>query len=568
MEVHVQAPAHQGATSEFGRHVAGAFITAAGAFAAAIPLALRRHHAQRRWGAHCANAVAQTAPTPASTDSSEQVDVAVVGGGPAGTLLAHILAEKHQASVCLIDPNVSRDWVNNYGVWQAEWDALEARLQLGLHECLGSKWDVTDCYFGGSYGIPVESKLRLDEPYARVDRYELKARLQSDKIKVVEEALDAEAVANNIFAGGLCHDEGGSTLTLRGGRRIRAKLVVDATGSESKITRRLQAAGETPPPKPGFQIAYGFECVCDGPFHYAAEAMTLFDYRTDHLSSDKSWEKQAEKAPTFMYVMPLGTEPGGGYRVFFEETSLVARPGVSFEDCKKRCMARLDFLGVKVRPGTITDKEYCYIPMGGPLPEPGQRVIAFGGAAVMVHPATGYQLCRMMASSADVAEAIGRHLSTSGDFKPDAAAAAAYESMWSQANQAQRDFAVFGGEFLMDLDVTSLRAWFDGFFRLPTPLWAGFLAGWPGLPGNDNHESWLSRISFGLQLFVKLPPQVAAKLALAIGSFTLTYGISLLRSVTPLFGGPPAYTWSPPLKENEIGDPAAKREARAMIAAD
>eukprot|EP00971_Amphidinium_carterae_P205294 4074613-Amphidinium_carterae.1 len=27
-----------------------------------------------------------------------------------------------------------------------------------------------------------------------------------------------------------------------------------------------------------------------------------------------------------------------------------------------------------------------------------------------------------------------------------------------------------------------------GFFRLPEPLWAGFLAGWPTLPGNENHE--------------------------------------------------------------------------------
>merc|ERR1712183_1262520 len=126
--------------------------------------------------------------------------------------------------------------------------------------------------------------------------------------------------------------------------------------------------------------------------------MTLFDYRTDHLSFDPSWEERAQKSPTFMYVMPLGAVPGepSAQRVFFEETSLVARPGVSFEECKRRCFARLKHLEIKVRAGSIEEEEFCCIPMGGAIPEPGQRVVAFGGAAAMVHPSTGYQLCRMM----------------------------------------------------------------------------------------------------------------------------------------------------------------------------
>jgi lycopene beta-cyclase len=37
----------------------------------------------------------------------------------------------------------------------------------------------------------------------------------------------------------------------------------------------------------------------------------------------------------------------------------------------------------------VEDEEYCYIPMGGELPDPSQRVVAFGGAANMVHPSTG-----------------------------------------------------------------------------------------------------------------------------------------------------------------------------------
>jgi len=505
-----------------------------------------------------------------SKAAPQEVDVCVVGAGPAGTLLSYLLAERHGLSVCLLDPAAAAPWPNNYGVWQEEWDALEAKLQIGLEESLDTQWTVTDCYFGGSWGIPNEERLRLDRPYARVDRKKLKSKLQSSRIEVVTERIDVQAVASNIFSNSnLSHDAEGTRLSLPSGRVLQAKMVVDATGSESLLTRRLVAAGQPVAPDPGFQIAYGMECIVDGNTYYALDAMTLFDYRTDHLSMDSDWEDRASKSPTFMYAMPLGKEEGfgNGQRIFFEETSLVARPGVSFEECKQRCLQRLKHLGVTVRPGSITDEEFCYIPMGGALPEPGQRIVAFGGAAATVHPATGYQLCRMMAGAKELAEALANGLTNSTLFDPDATAAAAYEALWSPENQAQRDFAVFGGEFLMSLDVAALRGWFDGFFRLPEPLWAGFLAGWPTLPGNELHESWFARLSFGIQLLLRIPGPVALRLAAGIAGYTVTYGTSLMRSVTPLFGSPPSYAWSPPVPPEQLGDPAAKSEARAMMAA-
>jgi len=503
----------------------------------------------------------------ADVSGTEDTDVVVVGAGPAGTLMAFLLAERHGKSVCLVDPKASAKWPNNYGVWQAEWDALEAKLKLGLSECTDSSWPVTDCYFGGSWNMPVEQRLRLDRGYARVDRAKLKAKLQSSRVRIIEDGLDAQAIGNNIHSEGtLRHDSHGSTLRLRSGQTLRAKLVVDATGSESQLTLRQPAAGE-PLQLPGFQIAYGFECIVDGNTHYDPGAMTLFDYRTDHLSYDPALEKAAIKNPTFMYVMPLGPVPEeqGAQRIFFEETSLVARPAVSFEECKKRCMARLKHLGVSVRPGSIAEEEFCYIPMGGPLPAAGQRVVAFGGAAATVHPSTGYQLCRMMASAKEVAAAINAEFERPEGFRPDAAAASAYNAIWGPENQAQREFAVFGGEFLMELGVEELRGWFDGFFNLPEELWAGFLAGWPTLPGNTAHESWFARLLFGVQLLVKLPLPIALRLVQAILGYTLTYGVTWLRSVTPFLGLPPPYTWTAPVPSEEVGDPAAKREAMAMM---
>eukprot|EP00929_Paragymnodinium_shiwhaense_P119911 TRINITY_DN91824_c0_g1_i1.p1 TRINITY_DN91824_c0_g1~~TRINITY_DN91824_c0_g1_i1.p1 ORF type:complete len:633 (-),score=119.20 TRINITY_DN91824_c0_g1_i1:18-1916(-) len=547
--------------------------TFAAAGAAAMLVAANRRLARQPTGRRgvavtAVAAEATTATPPASSGAKAEFDVAIVGSGPAGTLLAKLLADKHGASVCVIDPRADSPWPNNYGVWQEEWDSLEANLQVGLDKCLGFQWDFTDCYFGGSWDMPDEARMRLDRKYARVDRTTLKAQLQSSGVTVIKEAVDAQVLSNNIYSGGgIMHDSSGSTVTLKSGKTLRTKLIVDATGFESRLTMRKSAPGESPAPLPGFQIAYGFECIVDGNTHYATDAMTLFDYRTDHLKFDPAWEKKAEQAPTFMYAMPLTEEEGGGRRIFFEETSLVARPGVSFEDCRRRCVARLQHLGVKVREGTICDEEYCYIPMGGPLPAHGQRVVAFGAAATMVHPSTGYQLCRMMAGAGSLAACLARSLKAPGAWNPDAAAAGAYESLWSPDNQAQRDFAVFGGEFLMGLDVEGLRGWFSGFFQLDEPLWSGFLAGWPSLPGNHLHESWFARLTFGVQLLFKIPLPVAAKLAAGIATYSLTYGISLVRSVTPLFGSPPAYTFEAPPHPDEMGDPEAKTEARKMMAA-
>ncbi|CAN0904509.1 Lycopene beta cyclase, chloroplastic [Linum grandiflorum] len=43
-----------------------------------------------------------------------------------------------------------------------------------------------------------------------------------------------------------------------------------------------------------------------------------------------------------MYAMPFSK-----YRIFLEETSLVARPGLRMEDIQERMVARLRHLGIK-----------------------------------------------------------------------------------------------------------------------------------------------------------------------------------------------------------------------------
>nr|ATD53303.1 lycopene beta-cyclase [Dictyopteris undulata] len=453
----------------------------------------------------------------------EVYDVAVVGYGPAGGVMATLLAEKHGFKVCIVDPSLEKQWIPNYGVWVEEWEALDRLLQIGLGECLDRTWDVTDSYFGGSHGVPNEERCRINRAYGRVSRNKMQANLKA--------RLDAAGVAKikgKVDAATVKHASEGTTVCLDDGVELRCRLLLDCTGHYSELVEKDGVHN------PGVQIAYGAEVeVKDGHEPYDEKAMLFMDYRTDYVSKDDlsaQEAKELEEVPTFLYAMPMGQGPEGRKRIFFEETSLVARPPISFDLCKERLKRRLEHHGIEVTK--LLDEELCYIPMGGALPKLDQRVVAFGGASGLVHASTGYMHVRMLAASFPVAHAIARELKKGGPGAPAAAARRAYQALWPAKAKLQRDFHVFGGEFLMAQHAPALRGFFNGFFKIPLPLWAGFLSGYPNLPYNERHQDWQGRFSFGVQFFFKLPPAVQLKLALAGAANGWKHG--LLQAVTPL----------------------------------
>ena len=103
---------------------------------------------------------------------------------------------------------------------------------------------------------------------------------------------------------------------------------------------------------------------------------------------------------------------------------------------------------------------------------------------------------------------------------------------------------------------------------MDTDAWGGFLAGWPGLPGNEYHDKWDARVTFALKLFLEMPNDVKVAMMLYAIKYTLEYGPgTLLRSLTPdfLFGsGPMDELWSD-TESGEVGDISAKNEAREYI---
>ena len=75
------------------------------------------------------------------------------------------------------------------------------------------------------------------------------------------------------------------------------------------------------------------------------DTMLFMDWRDSHLSRYPAMKEANSELPTFLYAMPFAKD-----RVFLEETSLVARPAISFDDIKQRMYARLQHLGIKVCP--------------------------------------------------------------------------------------------------------------------------------------------------------------------------------------------------------------------------
>ena len=173
-----------------------------------------------------------------TTDFDFDVDVAIIGGGIAGSSISFLLQERENCRVALIDPRVDTPgtWYPNYGEWRDEWHHLSERLKLPeLKECTTTEWETTDCFFGGSFEIPQDERTTLPRPYVRVDRIKMQALLRERYYaaggKSAASKLLSTRISSNLFDKNLVHDAKGSTLTLDDGRTMKCKVLIDATGA-------------------------------------------------------------------------------------------------------------------------------------------------------------------------------------------------------------------------------------------------------------------------------------------------------------------------------------------------
>lgn len=347
-------------------------------------------------------------------------DVAVVGGGPAALALAAACTERSLRTV-VVAPAGSDRWSATYGTWVDDLDAR--RDAAGLRACLATTWPVVR--------LVGTREHRLRRPYARFDNDALVAHLSAAGFARVDGVVT-----------GIRRDGIRRVLDLEGGGEVVASLVVDATGSASRLVGARRAAG--------VQVALG--AFVGGGDTVEPGSFTLMDW------SDRGWSEP----PTFLYSMDLG-----GGRCLVEETSLVGPP-VDERVLAERLCARHGW--AELPGGEI---ERVSIEMGGALPRRTTLAAAFGASAGYVHPVTGYSVAASLRAAPRVASAVADALGSG--LVGDSLCAATWRAVWPRPLLVSRALHDYGLAALLRLDLPGIQRFFDAFVELPTPSWARYL---------------------------------------------------------------------------------------------
>lgn len=363
-------------------------------------------------------------------------DVLVVGKGPAALAAAAALAGRG-LRVSVLGPPGEPRWPATYAAWA---DELRA---AGHGDAVAHRWPqaAVQTSDAGPHVLPRE--------YVVLDN----ARLASDLVARCE-AGGVRWIAGE--AAEAAHEAGRTVVRLKDGGEAAARLVVDASGHRPALVQR------DPDPPQAYQTAVGYRLRVEGEPLDPRRAI-LMDWRAGHLPPDED-----PSLPTFLYAFALG--PG---LLFAEETALAARPAAAYGVLERRLRLRLEAMGLDA--ALIESTERVWIPVGGALPGTGQRVVGFGAAAGMVHPATGYSVVRALAAAPALAETLARELGRPG-ARPQRAARAAWETLWPADARRRHALYRFGLEVLLTLDAAATRDFFEGFFLLHPEDWQGYLA--------------------------------------------------------------------------------------------
>ncbi|MEY3463311.1 MAG: hypothetical protein RLZZ468_1089 [Cyanobacteriota bacterium] len=383
------------------------------------------------------------------------VDVLVLGGGPAALAIAAALADERVAVGVLSAADWSQPWANVYGIWGQEVDAL------GLGHLLEHRWSHTVSYFGQGSPDP-DHAANAPTPHGRDYGLFNREALKQHWLERCR-AGDVQLLQGQAERFRLDAADGCSVLATADGRELRARLLVDATGHQPLLVRRPDEG-----PVAG-QAAYGIVGRFSAPPVEPGQ-FVLMDYRSDHLNA-----VERSGPPTFLYAMDLG---GGSF--FVEETSLALAPAVPFDTLRRRLHQRLAHRGVAV--DQVEHEEFCLFPMNLPLPDLHQPVLGFGGAASMVHPASGYLVGALLRRAPAVAQAVAQLLHRDPQASSAQLARTGWQALWPLELRRKHALYQFGLEKLMRFSEPQLRAHFATFFALPDAQWYGFLANTASVP--------------------------------------------------------------------------------------
>ena len=375
------------------------------------------------------------------------LDILILGSGPAALCLASELAKQSLNIKGISTKSPHEKWENTYGIWASE---LE---ELGLGYLLSHRWSETVSYFGDGIKDKGNNPTKHFYDYGLINQ----EAFQNDLLKKCKGIQWLNETAKFIKS-----ENKISEVICLSGLKLKARLVIDASGHKSKFIKRpnLKEVAQ--------QAAYGIVGKFSNP-PVNKDQFVLMDFRSDHLDDD-----ELLKSPSFLYAMDLGNET-----YFVEETSLASYPAFPQDHLKKRLLSRLQNKGVKVLE--IFHEENCLFPMNLPLPKKNQSVLGFGGAASMVHPASGYMVGSLLRRAPLLAEKLAIFLKEP-DYSSLELATKGWSVLWPYELTQRHRLYQYGLRRLMSFDESKLRSFFSNFFKLSTKEWVGFLTNTLPLP--------------------------------------------------------------------------------------
>ncbi|MGG6294726.1 lycopene beta cyclase [Leptolyngbya sp. AN02str] len=369
------------------------------------------------------------------------VDALVIGSGPAGVIIAAALCDRGLCVHGLTPTDPNESWPNTYGIWV---DELEP---LGLTQLLSHRWK--DCVM---YAGP--KRLELPREYGLLDKEKMRSHF-------LAQCQQGHMVWHRGKAANITQDATHTCVTTTDGTQLNAKIVIDTSGHFPALVQRDHKSDIA------FQAAYGIVGRFSSP-PIAPHQFVFMDFRSDHLT-----DSERQEPPTFLYAMDLGDG------IFFvEETSLANYPAIPFDVLERRLHQRLAFYNIRVLEEHHVER--CLFPMNVPMPTFEQPAVGFGGAASMVHPASGYMVGSLLRRAPGLADAIAQSLPSTDS--PQELSRVAWRALWPSERLRKRDLYLFGLENLMQFEEAQIHQFFASFFHLSLTQWSGFLADTLSMP--------------------------------------------------------------------------------------
>lgn len=353
--------------------------------------------------------------------TSMTCDLAIVGGGLAGGLIALALAARHPgARLLLIEGEAT---LGGNHVWSFFDGDIAAEHRWLVDPLVGARW-------AGGHDVRFPDHRRhLNAPYNSIVSGEYDAHLR---------AVLGDSVLTSATAATMASD----SVTLTDGRRIDAGAVVDARGAADLSALRC-----------GWQKFVGQVIELDRP--HGIDHPVIMDATVEQVDGYR-----------FVYLLPMGER-----RIFVEDTYYSDTPMLDAPAIERRIaeyVVRAGWTGARVAHGETGVLPVVY---GGDFDRfwPADDPVARAGArAGLFQPMTGYSL----------PDAVRFACAMADRWPMDSAALARFSRQWAADHWRRGGYYRLLGKMLFGAAAPDLR-WriFARFYRLPEPLIGRFYAG-------------------------------------------------------------------------------------------